>query len=317
MAIDEVAQSGDPARDPATPRDARDSRWVWIGAAAGLVLVVLLALVGWAVRSGFQGLSVERVDGSFRDVVGDVLLLTVMSGLLAAAATEFLKRQSGLRGWFHRREVEAFLGPAGRLPFGPFPVAGADRAPQKGSRGASPPTPLTELPPVAPTFSAPVGQLTAQVAQYLAFLAAGVAERSLAGDDARTASEVLVGTTAFRDGTRMWPDWLVDWTDGRPAEPPRRGPGRDVPPEDLVVEALMGHAERRLDAFQLQATARWHALLRTASAVTAGGFVLCAGLAIHAEWVTLVVGFLLGLVVGGPVSWAARDLVRVLERKAA
>ncbi|MFG1642664.1 hypothetical protein ACGFMK_20430 [Amycolatopsis sp. NPDC049252] len=80
--------------------------------------------------------------------------------------------------------------------------------------------------------------------------------------------------------------------------------------------AIFEYIERQVDAFQIDATTRWYTLLRATSAVAAGVLSALGVWATGASFSGIAVGLVLGLVVGGPVSWTVRDLVRLVERGA-
>lgn len=74
--------------------------------------------------------------------------------------------------------------------------------------------------------------------------------------------------------------------------------------------------ERELDAFQVRTAAAWTRLLRLLSAATASAIAGVASLATNSPPSVVVGAFLFGWTIGGPFSWAIRDLVRVVEARA-
>jgi len=93
-------------------------------------------------------------------------------------------------------------------------------------------------------------------------------------------------------------------------------PGRSSSSAEAEAR-LVTLMEQRLDAFQLATTQRWHWLLRATSSIVAGLLLMTA--AAGASWTAgfngLFLGAALGLVVGGPVAWALRDLIRLVESR--
>jgi uncharacterized membrane protein YoaK (UPF0700 family) len=87
-----------------------------------------------------------------------------------------------------------------------------------------------------------------------------------------------------------------------------------------VLEALRDTVsttfERELDRWQLEATTAWRSLLRTISCFAAGAVSGVCALAVTRTPAAVVLAALIGVVVGGPLAWLVRDLVRVIERKA-
>jgi hypothetical protein len=93
-------------------------------------------------------------------------------------------------------------------------------------------------------------------------------------------------------------------------------PAQGDSPQGAELGAIYDLIDRRLDVFQIDATQRWCTLLRSLAAVTAGLLSALSASAISAPINTIIIATIAGVVVGGPVSWIARDLTRIVERKA-
>ncbi len=80
--------------------------------------------------------------------------------------------------------------------------------------------PILEPVLVTPTYGVPLGQLTGQPGQYLSFLATGVADRTVAGQEAQDAVRALIGPLREDESKQVRPLWLTDWVDRRPIDLP-------------------------------------------------------------------------------------------------
>jgi hypothetical protein len=270
---------------------------VAIPAAAVALLVGLAQTAG----DGLVGLSADNGRTSTGAVIKSALVLAALSGVLAAAGTEFLKRLLRLQTWFNRNAVRGFLGELAEFKW-TARRAGLDGFPQR---------------PVPPTYSAPLSQVCAQLANTMSLLTSGlmmslgnVNDLDFDRDHQRAAAEVILGPGGWAFWEReIHHQWLFDES--------LLGTDRARPEVELLLDALSRQAERQLDAFQLRTRARWRLILQWISAILAGGFMLCVSLAQDLSAEAVAVGCVLGMVIGGPVSWAVRDLVRFIETKAA
>jgi len=83
--------------------------------------------------------------------------------------------------------------------------------------------------------------------------------------------------------------------------------GLDVPLGQIDRQSW--YIESRLDSFQIVATARWRRVLRIISALWAGAVMVLAVAAFEGDGSALTLAVIVGLVVGGPISWTVYDLV--------
>jgi hypothetical protein len=300
----------------------RDTRVVIV---ALFVALSLLVAAGYVVGQGLLGLSGSAGESSPRGVVSDALVTAAVSGVLAAAVTEFLKRLLRLRERYNRNAVKALLGD----------LATFDWAVRSNGIWVT---------PTPPTYGAPLSQLCAQLGQSLTLLATA------------TANSEGSRTKTWRGGASMdLPDSALQFFLGskeeaerfqisqdrfRIREEARHNRARETAATDddwpaavgrgsrekaserllarrtAVASLLAQQGERRLDAFQLRMQGRWRLMLQWISAGSAAAVMASVGLAVDAGIASVAIGCLLGLVVGGPVSWATRDLVRLVERRA-
>jgi hypothetical protein len=79
------------------------------------------------------------------------------------------------------------------------------------------------------------------------------------------------------------------------------------PPE--AMEWQSRDIESRLDAFQIVATVRWRRVLRIISAFWAAAVMVLAVASFEGDGPALTLAVIVGLVVGGPISWTVYDLV--------
>jgi hypothetical protein len=250
-----------------------------------VIFWIALGFVAVGVRVGLEQLSGNEPTRSISGLLSELLLFTSGSGALAFAVVEFVKRQSPLRRLYNRRAVDRYFHPP--LAAVHLEILDYWRESPDDVRAMAP------IAPVAPiSYSADIQQLTAQVGHAARTLLQASADDALPHRIVRSIFACVLGDRHVQHAVQ---------------EPP-----------DERHQAILGEAlESRLDAFQVEATAGWHSLLRTmaggASAVLAGMLAW----AVHADGPAIVLAAGLGLVIGGPISWIIRDVNRVIERKAA
>ncbi len=81
------------------------------GLAVVAIALGVLFWIGWALGQGWVGLSLAGEEESARGVLTNVLVLSVLSGTLGMAVTEFLKRLLRLREQRNRRAVQRWRPP--------------------------------------------------------------------------------------------------------------------------------------------------------------------------------------------------------------
>lgn len=263
-----------------------------LGFAVLALAAYLFFVVGYSLDPGFAGLSGD--NASAREVGYDVLILTVLSGVVAAAVTEFLKRVLPLRELFNRSAVWNFMGELSDF-----------NSEHKGTEEV----PLFSVPP---TYGAPLSQLCAQLGQTLALLAKGVGEQR---GDKRQRDLLLEFLFDGPDEAHEVQNAMDAWS-ASPLAATSTVAWSETDAPDQFTSTLLVQAERQLDAFQLRTRAQWHRMLQWVSAGSAAAFMLCVGFAVQAGAVETLGAGLLGLVIGGPVAWAVRDLLRLVERRA-
>ncbi|MEV6442262.1 hypothetical protein [Amycolatopsis sp. NPDC051716] len=205
-------------------------------------------------------------------------VIALISGALSCAALEFVKKLSPLAMRFNRRAVVSSFGT--KIEDGKF-------------RSGAAFSELSGL-PTKISYAGNLRQVAAQVSQSL---------REQCRADLSEATEDRDALRRFISS--LGPQW--------PMLSPRLV-------ERLSYEELLQLAdeqiERRVDAFQIEATAHWHSSLRAASALIACALSGAGTLASGASVPAIAIALALGLVVGGPVSWTVRDIIRIIERGA-
>jgi hypothetical protein len=137
------------------------------------------------------------------------------------------------------------------------------------------------------SYSGTIRQVAAQISVQLRRLVQLSADQDRPDEDRREALGLALGVDISRDS--------------------RQG---------AELGAIYDLIDRRLDVFQIDATQQWCTLLRAVAAGTAGLLSALSASAISAPPYVVVIAAVVGVVVGGPVSWIARDLTRIVERKA-
>jgi hypothetical protein len=87
----------------------------------------------------------------------------------------------------------------------------------------------------------------------------------------------------------------------------------NAPPD--AAPASIAKFEQILDVFQARTSAQWVLLLRGGAAVTSSLLAGTAAVATDNRPAVIAGVFIFGLVIGGPLAWATRDLIRVVEVK--
>ena len=145
------------------------------------------------------------------------------------------------------------------------------------------------------SYSGSIQQVTAQISLQLRQLVRLATDRDLPGDVKRKALALALGQDDIS------PDDMPDlWGEQRSDQ----------------LATIQDLIDRRLDVFQIEATQRWCALMRTLGAVTAGLLAAISAWAVTSSLTAILVAALFGIFVGGPMSWITRDLTRVVERRA-
>jgi hypothetical protein len=256
---------------------------------SGLVTLVvgaaLLAAAVWTFLSGFRAL----VGTSSPDIaggLGQLLRQAVAAGLVAAAITEALKHLTTLRRSVHLAAIRRFFGDPWYLIDQPRAFA----VPARSDVDASlPALAVAVTTPERPTYGAPTRQLTAQLSQILR--AAVTALPQVEGDRQRDVLSLVLGPGQPTGGLGQRP--LAELTD-----------------------VLTAHVDRRLDTFLIDTQTRWRTLLRVLSATIAAVLLALGAWADHRGATGIWVGLWLGFAVSGPIAWTARDLARLVERRA-
>ncbi|MER7457486.1 hypothetical protein [Micromonospora sp. NPDC126480] len=286
----------------------------------GAVMVATAGALGYAVVDGVGRLTTaEGVEGTAQAVT-QLLLLAAASGLVAFAGVEFAKRLSPLRANFNETEVTRVFGRDlhetrhvllrhyAEILAGPW-----DPPSRRWTESVS------LVLSARWSYDSTIPQLTAQIAAAHRDLVLTVRQdpglptwimvrvlRTVTGDDPvvgrfpeerdDSGAEYDEGSTAIDEA-----DLQADWRE-------RVQDDRDRTLDELV--------ERRMDLFQVEALARWRSRLRLLSATFAGAVAALAAAVTTSAVSAVLMAALLGMVVGGPISWVARDLTRVVERRA-
>lgn len=241
-------------------------------AGVGVVVVVILAIGGYAIASGVRYLASgpHRADAS--SSLWRLVVLSVAAGLLSFAVVEFAKRQSPMRRLFNTRAARSAFGAALSsrlgLPFG------------TGS-------------PIS--YSGTIRQVAAQISVQLRRLVQLSADQDRPYEQRREALGLALGVYI---------------------SPEARLPESHDSQRGAELEAIYDLINRRLDVFQIDATQQWCTLQRSLAAATAGLLSALSASAISVPAYVVIIAVVVGVVVGGPVSWIARDLTRIVERKA-
>ncbi|MEU5263990.1 hypothetical protein [Amycolatopsis sp. NPDC021455] len=205
-------------------------------------------------------------------------VIALIAGALSCAALEFVKKLSPLAIRFNRRSVVSSFGT--KIEDDKF-RSGADFSELSGLPGKI-------------SYAGNLRQVAAQVSQSL---------REECRADLSEATEDRDALRRFISS--LGPQW--------PMLSPRLV-------DRLSYEELLQLAdeqiERRVDAFQIEATARWHSSLRATSALIACTLSGAGAWASGASVPAIAIALALGLVIGGPVSWTVRDIIRIIERAA-
>lgn len=251
----------------------------------------MLLLVALAARAGVRRITEGQDRHNVAAALARLLELSLASGLLALAVTEFLKRLSPLGRAFIARSVDRFT--LGRTD---FIAAAAEQDTQSLSPSVL--AALTALTPV--TVVGSIKQVTAQLSYRMRPLVDVVVDRA-ANSELRLLA--LRAITPYGFEGRDLVSLLAYFE--RPYET-----GLDT------REELYSQLDQRLDTFQIETTQRVHRMLRISSSISAAVIAAMSAWAVSGSAAAILVAALFGLVIGGPVSWFARDIIRVFERKA-
>jgi hypothetical protein len=145
------------------------------------------------------------------------------------------------------------------------------------------------------SYAGTIRQVSAQISLQLRQLVQLSADSEVPADKRRLALTIVLG---------------VDPPSGKPL--PSLDDRNGISQLDEIQDLL----DRRLDIFQIETTQRWCVLLRTLAAITAGLLSAISAWAVSSSLTAILVAAIVGIFVGGPISWVTRDLTRIVERKA-
>jgi hypothetical protein len=271
-------------------RESNNSWWNswWPVLATGALTVGTLILAAYAVRAGVQHLAVGHAPEDAATSLWHLVVLSVAAGILSFAVVEFIKRQTRMRRLFNARTVKSRFGASLEFPqrlrsglyaddHRPFPLG--------------PEIAISD--PIS--YSGSIQQVSAQISLQLRLLVQLAVDPNLPEPLHREALTLALGLNHPFAG-----------------ELPDQGGQRRL--EQLAV--IQDLVDRRLDIFQIEATQRWDALMRTLGAIAAGVLAAISAWAVTSSLSAIFVAALFGMFVGGPMSWVTRDLTRAIERKA-
>ncbi len=262
--------------------------------------------VALSVDSGLARL--PKAIGAFSELV----LLVLLTGAVAAAVIETGKALTTIRGVIQRDSLSSFL----HTPDFPLPTDTVTVV--EDLLGLDALTPEQKL----RYYNVQLEQLGAQLAEATErALSAPIRNRdfliAIGGPKAEIDALLVARDFAWLSG-----DTKAEKANASLLQTLQIAPGRRQrsvrQTEQMLADRsadLRATIEARLDLYQLVAGTRWQRGVRmTASAVSATFAGVVAGLAGTAT--ALVAGTIaLGFVVGGPVSWLARDVVRMVQRR--